>query len=72
MLVREPMLSTIKSHVKNGWALLGDLVKGQPLQLILDLGPGELQVADQVRESVNDGGRSRKRLRGPEAVRMQV
>ena len=39
MLILEPMLSTIKLHVKNGWARLGDEVEGQPLQLILDLVP---------------------------------
>ena len=39
MLILEPMLSTIKLHAKNGWALLGDVVEGQPLQLILDLVP---------------------------------
>ena len=38
MSVLEPMLSTIKLHAKNGWAL-GDLVEGQPLELVLDLVP---------------------------------
>lgn len=38
MSVLEPMLSVIKLHAKNGWTL-GDLVEGQPLELVLDLMP---------------------------------
>ena len=72
MLILEPMLSTIKLHAKNGWALLGDMVEGQPLQLVLDLVPKEVQVAEKVREAVNDGSHSRKRLRGPKATCMKV